>query len=46
MLVIISDLHFVDGTAGERNISSRAFEYFFDDLAAIAKKPMKHEREH
>jgi UDP-2,3-diacylglucosamine pyrophosphatase LpxH len=38
MLVFISDLHFVDGTAGEHNLSSRAFEYFFDDLAAIAKK--------
>jgi UDP-2,3-diacylglucosamine pyrophosphatase LpxH len=39
MLVFISDLHFVDGTAGEHNLSSRAFEYFFDDLAAIANKP-------
>jgi UDP-2,3-diacylglucosamine pyrophosphatase LpxH len=38
MLVFISDLHFVDGTAGEHNLSSRAFEYFFDDLAAIANK--------
>jgi UDP-2,3-diacylglucosamine pyrophosphatase LpxH len=39
MLVFISDLHFVDGTAGEHNLSPRAFEYFFDDLAAIANKP-------
>ena len=39
MLVFISDLHFVDGTAGEHNLSSRAFEYFFDDLVAIANKP-------
>ena len=39
MLIFISDLHFVDGTAGEHNLSSRAFEYFFDDLAAIANKP-------
>ncbi len=39
MLVLISDLHFVDGTAGEHNLSPRAFEYFFDDLVAIAKKP-------
>ncbi|OGP75135.1 MAG: hypothetical protein A2Y80_08485 [Deltaproteobacteria bacterium RBG_13_58_19] len=39
MLVFISDLHFVDGTAGEHNIPSRAFEYFFDDLVAIAHKP-------
>ena len=39
MLVFISDLHFADGTAGEHNLSSQAFEYFFDDLAAIANKP-------
>jgi UDP-2,3-diacylglucosamine pyrophosphatase LpxH len=39
MLVFISDLHFVDGTAGEHNLPPRAFEYFFDDLVAIAKKP-------
>jgi UDP-2,3-diacylglucosamine pyrophosphatase LpxH len=39
MLVFISDLHFVDGTAGEHNLSPRAFEYFFEDLAAIAAKP-------
>jgi UDP-2,3-diacylglucosamine pyrophosphatase LpxH len=38
MLVFIGDLHFVDGTAGEHNFSSRDFEYFFDDLAAIANK--------
>jgi UDP-2,3-diacylglucosamine pyrophosphatase LpxH len=39
MLVFISDLHFVDGSAGEHNLSTRAFEYFFDDLVAIATKP-------
>jgi UDP-2,3-diacylglucosamine pyrophosphatase LpxH len=39
MLVFISDLHFVDGSAGEHNLSHRAFEYFFEDLVAIAKKP-------
>ncbi|MGA9754144.1 MAG: hypothetical protein WBV23_03290 [Desulfobaccales bacterium] len=39
MLVFISDLHFVDGTAGEHNLSPRAFEYFFEDLVAIATKP-------
>ena len=39
MLIFISDLHFVDGTAGEHNLPSRAFDYFFDDLAAIANKP-------
>jgi hypothetical protein len=31
MLVSISDLHFVDGTAGEHNLPSRASEYFFDE---------------
>jgi UDP-2,3-diacylglucosamine pyrophosphatase LpxH len=39
MLVFISDLHFVDGSAGEHNLFPRAFEYFFDDLVAIANKP-------
>jgi UDP-2,3-diacylglucosamine pyrophosphatase LpxH len=39
MLVFISDLHFVDGSAGEHNFSYRAVEYFFDDLVAIATKP-------
>jgi UDP-2,3-diacylglucosamine pyrophosphatase LpxH len=38
MLVFISDLHFVDGTAGEHNLSPRAFEYFFEDLEGIANK--------
>ncbi len=38
MLIIISDLHFVDGTAGEHNVPSRAVEYFFNDVAAIANK--------
>lgn len=45
MLVLISDLHFVDGTAGQHNLSPRAFEYFFDDLAAIAHKPSNKIRE-
>ncbi|MDD3580639.1 MAG: metallophosphoesterase [Desulfobacca sp.] len=34
MLVFISDLHLVDGTAGEHNVPSRAFGYFFQDVAA------------
>ena len=38
MLVFISDLHFVDGSAGEHNPPTKAFEYFFDDLVAIAGK--------
>ena len=38
MLVFISDLHFVDGSAGEHNLSHRAFEYFFEDVETIAGK--------
>ncbi len=38
MLVFISDLHFVDGTAGEHNPPTKAFEYFFDDLVSISSK--------
>jgi UDP-2,3-diacylglucosamine pyrophosphatase LpxH len=35
MLVFISDLHFIDGTAGAHNIKPKAFDYFFDDLKGI-----------
>jgi len=45
MLVFISDLHFVDGSAGQHNLPPRAFEYFFDDLTAIANKPSNHIKE-
>ena len=45
MLVFISDLHFVDGSAEEQNFSYRALEYFFDDLAAIATKPSNNIKE-
>lgn len=38
MLVFISDLHFVDGSAGEHNPPTKAFEYFFEDLVSIAGK--------
>jgi UDP-2,3-diacylglucosamine pyrophosphatase LpxH len=38
VLVFISDLHFLDGSAGEHNLPARAFEYFFDDLVTIARK--------
>jgi UDP-2,3-diacylglucosamine pyrophosphatase LpxH len=37
MLVFISDLHLVDGSAGEHNVPARAFEYFFQDVAASVK---------
>lgn len=39
MLVIISDLHFSDGTTGDHNIPPKAFEYFFDDLKATVNNP-------
>jgi UDP-2,3-diacylglucosamine pyrophosphatase LpxH len=37
MLVIVSDLHLVDGTAGDHNVSADAFELFRDDIAAMAR---------
>ena len=37
MLIVVSDLHFRDGTAGEHNVSTRAFEGILEDLAAGAK---------
>jgi len=37
MLVFISDLHFVDGTAGEHNVPTEAFEIFLEDIAGTAK---------
>lgn len=32
MIVFISDLHFVDETAGKHNVDARAFELFIEDL--------------
>ncbi len=45
MLVFLSDLHFTDGSAGEHNLPTRAFDYFFDDLVTIAKKPSNNIKE-
>jgi UDP-2,3-diacylglucosamine pyrophosphatase LpxH len=39
MLVFISDLHFIDGTAGPHNINPKAFDYFFADLKGIITDP-------
>ena len=36
MLVFISDLHFVDGTAGEHNVPTDALKIFFEDIAGTA----------
>jgi UDP-2,3-diacylglucosamine pyrophosphatase LpxH len=38
MLVVISDLHFVDGTAGAHNVSCDAFLGFFDDVLTLAEE--------
>ena len=39
MLVIISDLHFADGTAGEHNVPAEAFRsVFFSDITSLAKE--------
>lgn len=39
MLVGISDLHFVDETAGKHNIPTRAFEGVFDDIKRYGDSP-------
>lgn len=39
MLIAISDIHFVDGTAGEHNLPFSAFEsVFLSDIASLAKE--------
>ena len=37
MLVVISDLHLVDGTAGDHNVKSEAFELWMDEVLTIAE---------
>ena len=34
MLIFISDLHFVDGTAGEHNVPASGFRLFLEGIAA------------
>ena len=36
MLIFLSDLHFVDGSAGEHNVPVDAFKIFFEDIAGTA----------
>jgi len=36
MLIFISDLHFVDGTAGEHNVPTDAFKIFFEDISGLS----------
>ena len=38
MLIFISDLHFVDGTAGEHNVATDAFKIFLEDIAGTAAR--------
>ncbi|MGD9033714.1 MAG: hypothetical protein PVH02_13675, partial [Desulfobacteraceae bacterium] len=38
MLVFVSDLHFVDGTAGEHNVPKAAFEIFLEDISWAANR--------
>lgn len=45
MLVIISDLHFADGTAGEHNVPVDAFHIFFENLKSAAERLKKKRRE-
>jgi len=43
MLVFMSDLHFVDDTAGKHNVPTAAFEMVLKDLASHAKKAKSEE---
>jgi UDP-2,3-diacylglucosamine pyrophosphatase LpxH len=45
MLVIISDLHFVDGTAGEHNVPADAFTIFFEGLKGNVERLLRKNRE-
>jgi UDP-2,3-diacylglucosamine pyrophosphatase LpxH len=38
MIVLISDIHFQDGTAGDHNLSADAFELFFDRVQQHVKR--------
>ena len=45
MLVFISDLHFVDGSAGEHNVPVDAFNILFESLKDTAERLIKKKRE-
>ncbi|OPY69248.1 MAG: hypothetical protein A4E63_01851 [Syntrophorhabdus sp. PtaU1.Bin050] len=45
MLVFISDLHFVDETAGKHNIPTEAFRIFFQDIAGNVARYKKNKRD-
>lgn len=37
MLIVLSDLHFTDGTPGDHNVKADAFAHFMHDLIALAR---------
>jgi len=45
MIVFISDLHFVDETAGKHNIPTSAFKLFLSDIKTHSKKTKNKEKE-
>jgi len=45
MVVFISDLHFVDGSAGEHNVPVDAFRIFFEDISGTVNWLVKKGRE-
>ena len=45
MIVFISDLHFVDETAGKQNVPTSAFELFLSDLKTHSEKTTNKEKE-
>ncbi|HER23889.1 MAG TPA: hypothetical protein ENO17_02395 [Candidatus Atribacteria bacterium] len=45
MLVFISDLHFVDETAGKQNIPTSAFKLFLSDIKTHSEKTKNKEKE-
>lgn len=45
MLVFISDLHFVDETAGKQNIPTSAFKLFLSNIKTHSEKTKNKEKE-
>jgi len=44
MLIFISDLHFIDGTAGKHNVPADAFKIFFGNITRTVKRLKKEGR--
>ena len=45
MIVFISDLHFVDETAGKQNIPISAFEFFLSNIKNQSEKTKNKDKE-